>query len=239
MNVPVGITTMEKSNHPTPPCARIRLDFACDDCLDRKISGCSGNGIGARRQCTRASAGDSCTTYGIRGDCALIRSLVIPRLSFPPALRANEDTRASTLPSLHAYATRTRLIDTLSRARAPTLVRARSTSPALPRSRARDHNKSSFRLGFSPNPPAERDNFGSAARQLRRTTEIVAQGAIDYILTWLAEEDFEIAPGCKSLLLSPFPHIRSYPVYAKWDRKQARALAAAAAAAFYGGPDKE
>ncbi|KAH9905554.1 uncharacterized protein BXZ73DRAFT_85051, partial [Epithele typhae] len=72
---------------------------------------------------------------------------------------------------------------------------------------------------------------------LPKTTEIVAQGAIDYILTWLAEEDFEIAPGCKSLPSSPFPHIRSYPAYAKWDRKQARALAAAVV--FYAGPDTE
>ncbi|KAH9911232.1 uncharacterized protein BXZ73DRAFT_82915 [Epithele typhae] len=126
MNVSVGITTVEKSNHPTPPCGRIRwtLQSKCDNCLDSKISGCSGNGIGACRQCTRTSAGNSCTTYGIRGDCALI-----------------------------------------------------------------------------------------------------------------PEEDFEIAPGCKSLLSSPFPHIRSYSAYAKWDRKHARTLAVAVV--FYAGPDEE
>ncbi|KAH9911231.1 uncharacterized protein BXZ73DRAFT_82914 [Epithele typhae] len=57
--------------------------------------------------------------------------------------------------------------------------------------------------------------------------DAVAQGAADYTLTWLRELDFTVIPEVEALFNCHFPNIPSYTVYEKWDRRDARDLAAA------------
>ncbi|KAH9904243.1 uncharacterized protein BXZ73DRAFT_85403 [Epithele typhae] len=55
--------------------------------------------------------------------------------------------------------------------------------------------------------------------------QVVAQGAADYILSWMSPQDFTAIPQQGALLDFPFPNMVSYTAYTRWDRQAARKLA--------------